>query len=106
VLIIEGSLTFREEDRDRVLAGLIDITTLSRADAGCVNYWWAEDLEDRNTFHFFECWESQATFDAHITSPHEIAFGERYLGLITGATACQYTATPAEPPAGPGGARA
>jgi quinol monooxygenase YgiN len=100
VLIIEGSLTFREEDRDQVLAGLTDITRLSRVDAGCVAYWWAEDLEVRNTFHFFECWESKESFDAHITSPHELAFGERYLPLITGATASQYTATPA-PPASP-----
>ncbi len=99
MLIIEGSLTFREEDRDQVVAGLIDITAWSRADAGCVNYWWAEDLEARNTFHFFECWESQETFDAHITAPHEIAFGERYLPLITAATASEYTAAPS-PPAG------
>lgn len=99
MLIIEGSLTFREEDRDQVLAGLVDISRLSHADAGCIGYWWAEDLEARNTFRFFECWESQETFDAHITSPHEIEFGERYLPLITGATASQYAASP-EPPAG------
>lgn len=98
MLIIEGSLTFPEEERDQVLAGLIDITKLSRADAGCVGYRWAEDLEARNTFHFFECWESQETFDAHINSPHELAFGERCLPLITGATASQYTATPAPAP--------
>jgi quinol monooxygenase YgiN len=98
VLIIEGSLTFREEERDQVLAGLTEITALSRGDAGCLNYWWAEDLEARNTFRFFECWESQETFDAHIASPHEIAFGERYLTRITGATASQYDATPTSPP--------
>jgi quinol monooxygenase YgiN len=94
VLIIEGSLTFEEEDRALVLAGLIDIARLSRADAGCVGYWWAEDLEARNTFRFFECWESQETFDAHITAPHELEFAERYLTRITGATASQYDATP------------
>ena len=98
MLIIEGSLTFPEEERDQVLEGLIDITKLSRADEGCVGYWWAEDLQARNTFHFFECWASQETFDAHINSPHEHAFGQRYLPLITGATASQYTAAPAPAP--------
>jgi quinol monooxygenase YgiN len=98
VLIIEGSLTFPEEERDQVLKGLINITKLSRADAGCVGYWWAEDLQARNTFRFFECWASQETFDAHINSPHEHAFGQRYLPLITGATASQYTAAPAPAP--------
>jgi quinol monooxygenase YgiN len=63
VLIIEGSLTFPEEERDQVLAGLIDIRKLSRADAGCVGYWWAEDLQARNTFHVFECWESLYYFE-------------------------------------------
>ena len=62
--------------------------------------WWAEDLEDPNTFRFFECWESQETFDAHINSPHELAFGERYLPLITGETASQYSASPTAPQAG------
>jgi len=93
VLIIEGSLTFDDKDRSDVIASLREVTELSRRDGGCVQYWWAEDLERPNTFRFFECWESQDAFDAHVGQPHETAFGERNLHRMVGATATMYDAT-------------
>jgi quinol monooxygenase YgiN len=96
MLIIEGSLSFKREDRDDVLASLRDVTTCSRKDAGCVEYWWAEDLEQPNTFRFFECWESQELFDQHVGAPHEKAFGERNLSRLVGATARIFSATSSE----------
>lgn len=93
MLIIEGSLSFDAEDRDDVIASLREIAALSRRDAGCVEYWWAEDLEAPNTFRFFECWESQQDFDAHVAAPHEKAFGDRNLDRLVGATARMFTAT-------------
>ena len=94
---ITGYLTFKAEDRDEVIAGLVDITELSRKDPGCVEYWWAEALDQPNTFRFFECWESQELLDAHLAQPHEIAFGERNLKRITGATASFFDASPTAP---------
>jgi quinol monooxygenase YgiN len=94
VLIIAGSLTFAPADREDVLASLVDVTEKSRADPGCVDYWWAEDIESPNTFRFFECWESQELFDSHVNAPHEKAFGERNLSRITAATARIFSATP------------
>ncbi len=103
MIIIAGSLTFDPSDRTDVLASLAEVTEASRRDAGCVEYTWAEDLEAPNTFCFFECWESQALLDADLAAPHEVAFGERNLSRITGATASMYLASPAagseEPPA-------
>ena len=93
MFVIAGSLSFSPDDRDDVLASLSEITTLSRKDAGCVEYWWAEDVDEPNTFRFFECWESEEHFDTHISAPHEKAFGERNLSRITGATATLFTAT-------------
>jgi quinol monooxygenase YgiN len=95
VLIIEGSLTFDESDRDDVLRSLRQVTEHSRRDAGCVEYWWAEDIDCPNTFRFFECWESQEFFDAHVSAPHERVFGERNLGRIKDATARIFSATDA-----------
>jgi len=94
MFVIAGSLSFAPADRDDVLASLSEITTLSRKDAGCVEYWWAEDVDEPNTFRFFECWESEEHFDAHVSAPHEKAFGERNLARITGATATLFAATP------------
>lgn len=95
MVVIAGSLTFSPADREDVLATLAEVTELSRKDAGCVEYWWAEDLEAPNTFRFFEAWASQEKFDAHLAAPHEKAFGERNLRRMVSATARMFDATPA-----------
>jgi quinol monooxygenase YgiN len=92
MIIIAGSLSFDPADRVDVLASLADVTEGSRRDAGCVEYFWAEDLSAPNTFRFFECWASQQLFDAHLAAPHEVAFGQRNLHPMTGATATLYRA--------------
>jgi quinol monooxygenase YgiN len=94
MFIIAGSLTFAAADREDVLVSLAEVTEHSRRDAGCVEYWWAEDVEAPNTFRFFECWASRELFDAHVDAPHEHAFGARNLSRITGATASMFSATP------------
>ena len=47
MIIIAGSLTFDPSDRDDVLASLAEVTEASRRDAGCLEYFWGEDLERR-----------------------------------------------------------
>lgn len=98
MIIIAGSLSFDPSDRDDVLASLAEVTEASRRDAGCLEYFWGEDLEAPNTFRFFECWESQDLFDAHLGQPHEAAFAERNLGRMLDATATTYEAKPAPLP--------
>jgi quinol monooxygenase YgiN len=97
MIIIAGSLSFDPSDRDDVLASLAEVTEASRHDAGCLEYFWGEDLEAPNTFRFFECWESQALLDAHLAQPHEVAFGKRNLQRITGATASFFDGSPTAP---------
>ncbi len=84
---ITGYLKFKAADRDEVIKGLIDITELSRNDPGCVDYWWAEALDEPNTFRFFECWESQELLDSHLAMPHEKQFMERFMPLVIGVDA-------------------
>ena len=93
MIIIAGSLSFPAAERDAVLAAVRDIVTLSRKDAGCVEYFWSHDLDDPDTFRFFECWETQADLDAHMAAPHEVAFSQDFLSKITGVTATNYVAT-------------
>ena len=97
MIIIAGSLSFDPSDRADVLASLAEVTEASRRDAGCLEYFWGEDLESPDTFRFFECWESQALLDAHLVQPHEVAFGERNLTRIIGATAGFFDASPTAP---------
>ena len=87
---ISGFLKFKAEDRDTVVKGLADIAELSRNDPGCVEYFWAEAVEEPNTFRFFECWESEELLNAHLAMPHEKEFMERFMPLVIGADAHAY----------------
>ena len=81
---LSGYLEFPEERREVTLAALREVTTRSRQDPGCVDYWWAEDVEQPNRFRFFECWETLELFEAHQTQPYESAFMEEHVSRITG----------------------
>ncbi|HWF21404.1 MAG TPA: antibiotic biosynthesis monooxygenase [Acidimicrobiales bacterium] len=96
MLAISGILRFKPEDRDEVIEGLAWVTERSLADAGCIEYWYAEDLVDRGSFRFFECWESVETFEAHRAAPYEEEFTQRYLTRLVGAGAAQYEITTRE----------
>ncbi len=91
---MSGHLDYRPEERDAVVAGLVEVARRSRADAGCVDYWWAEDLETRGRFRFFECWESEEQFAAHRDQPYEHEFMDRFVnGRVIGADAWAYDPT-------------
>lgn len=97
MIIIAGTMSFAAADRTDVLASVAEVTEASRRDAGCVEYWWAEDLEQPNTFAFYECWESKDLLDAHLAQPHEAAFAEPNFGRMTGASASMFEATALPP---------
>jgi quinol monooxygenase YgiN len=93
MVIITGWLSFPADQREDVLSSLLEVTVASRGDRGCLDYWWAEDLDDPNTFHFFECWATQADLDAHLAQPHETAWAERNMGRIAAGAATTYNAS-------------
>jgi quinol monooxygenase YgiN len=90
VIIVTGHLDFPKVDRAQLLAGLADVTRLSRQDDGCVDYWWAEDSEVEMRFHFFECWESPELFEAHRVQPFEDVFNATFVARASGAQAHIY----------------
>ena len=42
----------------------------SRAEAGCIDYSYAEDVLDAGLIHVREMWRDQAALDAHFAMPH------------------------------------
>jgi quinol monooxygenase YgiN len=91
VILLSGYIEYRPEERDDVVAGLAGVAKRSREDAGCVDYWWAEDVEVPNRFRFFECWETEEAFAAHRDRPYEHEFMQRYVnGRAVGADAWSY----------------
>jgi quinol monooxygenase YgiN len=93
VYAISGYLQFPEESREETLAALRDVVERSRQDAGCVDYWWAEDVLNANRFCFFECWESKDAFDAHQAQPYEHEFMTTHVARVVGADAHVLTIT-------------
>lgn len=100
MLAISGYLSYDVKDREFVLDGLRRIAERSREDPGCVEYWWAEDVEVANRFRFFECWATEADFDAHSAAPYEKAFMADYVSRITGAEATVLTISSRGPAVG------
>jgi quinol monooxygenase YgiN len=84
---LAGYLEFRPDEREQTLAALREVTARSRADSGCVDYWWAEDVEHPCRFRFFECWESEEAFNDHQGQPYEHDFMTEHVARIVGADA-------------------
>jgi quinol monooxygenase YgiN len=84
---LTGYLDFRPEERAGTIAALQAVTSRSRADDGCVDYWWSEDIDRPGRFRFFECWESEAAFAAHQAQPYERQFMTDHVSRIIGADA-------------------
>lgn len=91
MVIITGSIDFPDVDRDELLAALVDLTALSRQDAGCVDYRWSEDVARPMRFHFFECWETDQHLADHRAQPFEDEFLARFVSRAAGARAHLYT---------------
>ena len=81
---LSGYLEFPEDQRQQTLDALRDVGDRSRNDPGCVDYWWAEDVDVPNRFRFFECWDSVDAFEAHQAQPYETAFMAEHVSRITG----------------------
>lgn len=88
---VSGWLRFAPEDREEAHSAIVAVADRSRADPGCVEYWWGQDLTEPGTFRFFECWESEAAFQAHQAQPYEHEFMKTIVSRITGANATTWS---------------
>jgi len=84
---LSGYLEFPVDRREETVAALREIAARSRQDPGCIDYWWAEDVERPDRFRFFECWATVEDFDAHQAQPYEVTFLSEHVSRITGADA-------------------
>jgi len=53
----------------------------TRAEDGCIEYNYAEDVLDPGLIRVSEVWESRAQLDAHLKTPHMAVWGEERAGL-------------------------
>jgi quinol monooxygenase YgiN len=75
-VVISGTWDVHPSDRENFLNVIEAVTAPSRAEPGCVDYWFSASLEDPNRFHMYERWQDQAALEEHWKTPHLLKFRE------------------------------
>ncbi|MEE8599850.1 putative quinol monooxygenase [Euzebya tangerina] len=75
MIVIAAEGPVRPEGWEALRATLSRHAETSRAEAGCIDYRFSVDIDDPHLIRLFECWEDQASLDAHLAAPHSAAFG-------------------------------
>lgn len=82
MLALSVSMSFTPEDFPKVKEYTQYLAVISREEAGCVEYWWAESMDAPNTLRLFECWESNELLQGHLKQPHELVWMSEYQPLV------------------------
>jgi quinol monooxygenase YgiN len=64
MVIVAGHLVVAPENRERYLAGCVDVVEQARRAPGCLDYALSPDLVDPGRINIFERWESQAAVES------------------------------------------
>ena len=69
-LIIAGVVRAPPENLEGLRPHMLAMLAASRAEEGCLEYAYAEDIADPGLIRVFEVWRDQAALDAHFQTPH------------------------------------
>ena len=75
-IIIGGTFDVDPSDKDAFLKVVDAVTVPSRAEGGCLRYWFSASLEAPNRYHLFEVWKDKAALEEHFQTPHLLKFRE------------------------------
>lgn len=73
-LVIAGTIRVPPERLDAFRPHMIAMLEASRAEDGCLEYAYAEDVAEPGLIRVFEAWRDQAALDAHFQTPHLAAW--------------------------------
>jgi quinol monooxygenase YgiN len=91
MLLIVGTVRIPPNHLDRARPKMASMIEASRAEAGCLEYCYAEDVLDRGLIHVKERWTDREALDDHFQSTHianwratwpSLGIGERNLSLF------------------------
>ena len=69
-LIIAGTVRVPQENLERFRPHMLAMLAASRAEDGCLDYSYAQDVADPGLIRVYEAWRDQACLDAHFQTPH------------------------------------
>ena len=69
-LIIAGTVRVPPENLEAFKPHMVAMLTASRAEDGCLEYAYAQDVADPGLIRVYEVWCDQAALDAHFQTSH------------------------------------
>jgi quinol monooxygenase YgiN len=73
-LIVAGTVRAPPEQLDGLRPHMLAMMTASRAEEGCIEYGYAEDVGEPGLIHVFEIWTGPDALDLHFQTPHMAAW--------------------------------
>jgi quinol monooxygenase YgiN len=74
MLVIAGTVRVPPDNLERFLPHMLAMLSASRAEDGCIEYSYAQDVAEPGLIRVFEAWRDQAAIDAHFQTPHMTAW--------------------------------
>ena len=95
MLLIVGTVRLPPENLERAKPAMRAMVQASLAEAGCLEYGYAEDVLQPGLIHVKERWTNQAALDAHFASAHLQLWRAAWPGLGIGdRDLCVYEVQP------------
>ena len=73
-VILAGTVRFPAGGMEAARERMREMMRLSRAEDGCIEYVYSEDLIEPGLVHVFEIWRDEAALHGHHTAPHFLAW--------------------------------
>jgi quinol monooxygenase YgiN len=84
MLIVTAAARLRPDRREEALAAARQMQEATTAEHGCHEYRFWTAIDDPDSVLVFERWESRASLEAHLASPHVASFNTAIAGFADG----------------------
>ena len=81
MIVVVGQFRLPAARMDEARPVMAKVMLATRAEAGCVQYNYAEDLLDPGLIRVSELWQSRAQLAAHMQTPHMALWVQKRAGL-------------------------
>jgi quinol monooxygenase YgiN len=84
MLLIVGTVRLPAGNLPKALPAMRRMVESSRAEDGCMEYGYAEDVLDAGLIHVKEMWRNQTSLDRHFTTDHIAEWRSQWAALNIG----------------------
>lgn len=81
MIVVVGQFRMPVENMAAARPLMETVMLATRAEDGCAQYNYAEDVLDPGLIRVSEVWHSRAQLDAHIKTPHMVTWGQERIAL-------------------------